>query len=129
MGSRGAFVNVNMGDFTFKEDGQNYFSLGTLSDDENVKILIQDKGSVKAPDYSHTAGRIYAVVQDGKLKHLSYYDEKHDQAICIDLMHTHQKVMPHVHFYLNHDKKLPGVPPTAEQLALIERIKKEYRLL
>ena len=47
MGSRGAFVNVDIGDFTFKDGGQKYFSLGTLSSDPNVKILIQNKGSVK----------------------------------------------------------------------------------
>lgn len=44
MGSRGAFVDVNMGNFTFKDGGQNYFSIGTLSSDPNVKVLIQNKG-------------------------------------------------------------------------------------
>lgn len=34
MGSRGAFVDVNMGNFTFKDGGQNYFSIGTLSSEE-----------------------------------------------------------------------------------------------
>ena len=129
MGSRGAFVNVDMGDFTFKDGGQNYFSVGTSSDDENVKILIQDKGSVKAPEYSHTPGRIYAIVQDGKLKHLAYYDKQNNQHISVDLLHTHQKVMPHIHIDLNHDPKAPGIPPTAEQMALIDKIKKEFHLL
>ena len=39
MGSRGAFVDVASGNFNFKEDGQEYYSLGTLSSDPNVKIL------------------------------------------------------------------------------------------
>ena len=129
MGSRGAFVNVDMGNFTFKEGGQHYFSIGTLSSDPNVKVIIQDKGLVKAPEFSHTAGRIYAVVQNGKLKHLSYYDEGHNQHISVDLLHPHKGVMPHVHIDLNHDPNLPGIPPTTEQKALIEKIKKEFHLL
>jgi len=128
MGSRGAFVNVDMGDFTFKENGQNYYSVGTLSNDENVKVLIQDKGSVKAPEYSHTAGRVYAIVQDGVLKHVTYYDENHKQNVSIDLWHTHKGVKPHVHFGLNHDHNNLPVKPTQKQLRLIAKIKKEYKL-
>ena len=69
MGSRGAFVDVNAGDFTFKEGGQHYKSLGILKDDPNVKVIIQDSNNVKAPEYSHTPGRIYAIVKEGILKH------------------------------------------------------------
>ena len=48
MGSRGAFVDVDMGNFTFKnKENQVYFSIGSLSNNDNVKILIQEKGSVK----------------------------------------------------------------------------------
>ena len=66
MGSRGAFVNVNTGDFIFKEGGQHYKSIGILSDNPNVKVIVQDSNNVKAPEFSHTAGRIYAVVKEGK---------------------------------------------------------------
>lgn len=66
MGSRGAFVDVNMNDFTFKAGGQLYQSIGLSGD---VKVLVQTKGAVKAPEYSHTANRVYAIIQDGKLKH------------------------------------------------------------
>lgn len=54
MGSRGAFVDVNMNDFTFKAGGQLYQSIGLSGD---VKVLVQTKGAVKAPEYSHTANR------------------------------------------------------------------------
>ena len=54
MGSRGAFVDVEMGNFTFKDNGQVYYSIGSLSSDKNVKILVQEKGAVKAPEFSHT---------------------------------------------------------------------------
>lgn len=128
MGSRGAFVDVDMGNFSFKSGGQNYFSLGTLSSDPNVKVLIQAKGSVKAPEFSHTEGRIYAIVQDGKLKHLTYYDAKHKQHISVDLLHSHHGVQPHIHIDLNHDPNSPGIPPTDEQKELIRKIKKEFHL-
>lgn len=129
MGSRGAFVDVKTGKFDFVDNGQHYMSLGTLSSDSNVKILIQDSNNVKAPEYSHTPGRIYAIIKDGKLKHLAYYDNTHKQAVSIDFAHEHKGVKPHRHIYLSHNKKDPGVPPTASEMKLIKKIKKEYGLL
>ncbi len=128
MGSRGAFIDVNSGNFEFKEGGQHYKSIGVLSSDPNVKIIIQDSSNVKAPEYSHTPGRIYAVVKDGALKHLAYYDENHKQSVSIDLLHSHKGVQPHRHVYLNHNTNSPGVSPTAEETKLIKKIKKEFHL-
>ena len=128
MGSRGAFVNVNTGDFIFKEGGQHYKSIGILSDNPNVKVIVQDSNNVKAPEFSHTAGRIYAVVKEGKLKHLAYYDENHNQAVSLDFEHAHKGVQPHRHVYLSHNKNDPGVPPTSAENQLINEIKKEFHL-
>lgn len=128
MGSRGAFVDVNTGNFSFKEGGQHYKSIGVLSNNPNVKIIVQDSSNVKAPEYSHTAGRIYAVVKDGALKHVAYYDENHKQAVSIDLAHPHKGVQPHRHVYLSHDKNSPGIPPTSTESKLIKQIKKEFKL-
>ena len=129
MGSRGAFVDIKKGNFDFVEDGQHYMSLGTLSSDPNVKILIQDSNNVKAPEFSHTPGRIYAIVKEGQLKHLAYYDDEHKQSVSIDFAHEHNGVKPHRHVYLSHNKKDPGIPPTASEMKLIKKIKKEYGLL
>lgn len=125
MGARGAFVDVNMENFTFVEGGKQYQSIGMSGE---VKVLIQTKGSVKAPEFSHTPNRVYAIVQDGKLKHISYYDDKHKQAVSIDLLHEHKGVKPHRHEYMSHNKNDPGIPPTPTEMALIRRIKKEYGL-
>ena len=76
--SRSPFKNINAGDFSFVDGGKTFRSIGGF---DNVKILVRDKGSVKAPEFSHTAGRVYAIVQDGKLKHLAYYDENNKQAV------------------------------------------------
>lgn len=128
MGSRGAFESVDTGNFTFKTGGQHYKSIGVLSSNSNVKVIVQDSTNVKAPEYSHTAGRIYAVVKDGKLKHLAYYDENHNQSVSIDLAHAHQGVQPHKHIYMSHNKNDPGMSPTANEIILINQIKKEFHL-
>lgn len=128
MGSRGAFVNVDKGDFTFSEGGQHYKSLGTLKNNPNVKIIVQDSNNVVAPMFSHTEGRVYAVVKNGALKHLAYYDSQHKQAVSIDFLHEHQGVKPHRHEYMNHNKNTFASPPTVEEWALIKKIKKEYHL-
>ena len=129
MGSRGAYLDVKSHNFNFKENGQEYFSLGILSSNKNVKILMKKKGSVAPPLYSHTPGRIYAVVQSGILKYLVYYDETHKQTVCIDFGHYHNGIKPHVHFgVIDHGPDKPGIPPTQEQLNLANRIRKEFNL-
>ena len=128
MGSRGAFVDVNNSDFSFVVNGQHYKSLGILHDNPNVKIIVQDTSNVKAPEFSRTAGRIYAIVKNGELKHLAYYDENHKQAVSIDFTHPHKGVQPHRHVYLSHKKTDPGVPPSAAEEALANKIKKEFHL-
>lgn len=128
MGSRGAFVDVNTGNFTFKAGGQHYKSIGVLSTNPNVKVIVQDSTNVKAPEFSHTQGRIYAVVKEGVLKHLAYYDDAHKQAISIDFAHAHNGVQPHRHVYMSHNKNDPGVPPTTDEKKLIKKIKKEFHL-
>ncbi|MCR4682318.1 MAG: hypothetical protein K5647_03185 [Clostridiales bacterium] len=127
MGSRGAFVDVSS-NFTFAKGGQHYKSIGELSSDPNVKVIIQDSTNVKAPEYSHTAGRIYAIVKAGVLKHLAYYDENHQQAVSIDFAHAHNGVQPHRHVYMSHNKTDAGVPPTSSEKLLIRKIKKEFHL-
>ena len=123
MGSRGAFENVEQGNFNFIEGGQTYRSIGEV---DGAKVLVKTSGSVKAPEYSHTANRIYAIVQNGSLKHLSYYDENHKQAVSIDLMHPHHGIQPHKHIYLDHSDK--GIPITQEEQALVDKIRRRYNL-
>lgn len=60
MGGRGSFFNVSSDDFTFTEGGQTYHSLGFL---DNVEVLVRNPGmSVKAPEYSRSPNRMYAVI-------------------------------------------------------------------
>lgn len=82
----------------------------------------------RLPDFENFDDVYYDVVEDSKLKHLAYYDEKHRQSVSIDLAHPHNGIQPHRHVYLSHNKKKSGVPPTKEELALIKKIRKEFHL-
>ena len=123
MGSRGAFISVDRGDFNFVENGKRYETIGEI---DEVKVIIKPEGSVKAPEFSHTSNRIYAIIQKGELKHLAFYNENHKQIKCIDFGHRHgtNKVKPHVHFNLVHDNNELGTPPSKSDWELINRIKK-----
>lgn len=122
MGGRGSFVSVETGNFAFKDGGQTYFVIGRVGE---VEILERPKTSVKAPEYSHSASRIYAIVKNGKLKHLAYYDENHNQIKSVDFGHEHgrNRLNPHVHFNRQHIKNEPGTPPTDEDLHIAEQVR------
>lgn len=128
MGSRGAFLSVEANDFSFIDGGQHYKSIGVLSNNQNVKVLVQNSRNVKAPEYSHTQERVYAIVKDGVLKHLAFYDSDHRQSACVDFCHAHKGIQPHRHEYLNHGKNALGVYPTDSELSLAKQIRKEFHL-
>jgi hypothetical protein len=65
-------------------------------------------------------------VQNGKLKHLTFYDEKHNQSVSIDLMHSHHGLIPHKHLGLDHTDK--GIPLSDEELKLVNKIKRRFGL-
>ena len=119
MGSRGAFIDINKGNFTFTENGQRYETIGQI---DGIQILHQPFGSVKAPEFSHSANRIYALIQDRKLKHISFYDENHKQVKVIDLEHYHCGLKPHIHYNINHSDKCISL--TDDDYKLINKIKR-----
>lgn len=100
MGGRGSFVDVNTNNFVFKEGGQTYFDVGRIGND--IKVLEKPRGSVKVPEFSHTENRIYVVLQKGKLKHIGFYDDKHELIKSIDFQHFHGDMKPHVHHDVHH---------------------------
>ena len=126
MGSRGSFVNVGLRDFTFTTgSGSNQQTYKTVGVIDGVHIIVQDKGlSVKAPEFAHTANRKYAVIQEGKLKHLSFYDENHVLIKVIDFGHVHDNKKPHVHYNSLHTGKSDS--PTAQDWKLIKKIARRY---
>lgn len=125
MGSRGAFVNVANGDFSFNENGQTYYSVNEWPE-KGIKLLVRPNESVKAPEFSHSPERIYAILQKGRLKHLVFYGKNHKQTVCIDLTHSHHGVQPHKHLNLNHNDQ--GISLSAEEQSLINDLKRKFHL-
>lgn len=124
MGGRGAFINVENKDFRFVDNGQTFITIGEIDD---IQIISRMKPyQSKAPEYSHTKSRIYAVVKNGIIKNIVYYDSDHKQQRCVDFTHKHGKnrVMPHVHFYLEHNDFEDGVPASSEDLLNYEKVKR-----
>lgn len=81
---------------------------------------------MKAPDYSHTANRTYAVIQNGKLKHLAFYDENHNLVRVIDFGHMHNEKKPHVHYDKEHE--LSSGVPTDDDWKIIKKILRRYNV-
>lgn len=114
MGGRGSFVNVNSGNFVFKEGGQTYFSIGMIGD--NIKVLERPGTSVKAPEYSHTENRIYVIMQKGELKHIAFYNDKHELVKSIDFQHYHDGMKPHVHHDVYHKGAVTSMTPGEQRV-------------
>lgn len=126
MGGRGAFVNIDTGDFAFIDGGQIYHTVGF---DDGIKYLIQEKGHTgqKVPDYSHTADRIYVLLSNGKVKSIGIY-ENHFKVKSIDLLHTHyeptlgKKLGWHYHTDLGH--KSPAHELSKSDMELVYKVLK-----
>lgn len=121
MGGRGSFLDVSSGNFAFRDGGQTFITKSTIGD---VKIIEKNTiDSVGAPLFSHSPSSTYAVIQNGELKYITFYDETHKQVRSIDLLHSHKGKQPHVHLNLDHSG--PGYDTTPEDNSLIEKIRKE----
>ncbi len=127
MGGRGAFVNVDLKDFRFNNgSGVKQQTFKTIGEIDGIQVIVQDKGfSVGPPRFSHTANRIYAVIQKGKLKYLVFY-ENHMFVKAIDFGHEHGKLNPHVHYDYTHKGEYG--PPTEKDNEIINKIKKWYSI-
>lgn len=126
MGGRGAFINVNLGDFTFVEGGQIYHAVGF---EDGIKYLIQENGHTgqKVPDYSHSSDRIYVLLSKGQVKSIGIY-ENHIKVKSIDLTHTHyeptlgKRLDWHYHTDLEH--KAPVHELSKADIDLVNKILK-----
>lgn len=124
MGSRGAFINVEKGDFSFVENGKLYETIGQI---DNIQVLSMGAvRNVKAPEFSHSVNRIYVILKDKKIKHISFYDENHKQVKVIDFEHYHYGLKPHVHYMLDHTDK--GIPLSKRDIDLIKKIKRRLSI-
>lgn len=95
-----------------------YFSIRMI--DDNIKVLERPNKSVKAPEMSHTENRIYAVLQKGELKHIAFYDDKHQLVKSIDFLHSHDGKQPHVHYDVYHKGTVTS--PTSSDKIVIDKV-------
>ena len=126
MGSRGAFIDINIGNFVFKEGGQIYHTIGI---EDGIKYIIQDDhhGGKKVPDYSHSENTIYALIDNGEIKSIGIYDN-HNKIKSIDLTHDHfeptlNKLLHH-HYHTDLFHKEPAHELSDEDIKLVKKIKK-----
>ncbi|MDD4065814.1 MAG: hypothetical protein WC196_05030 [Bacilli bacterium] len=110
--------------FLLRMLGETYVSIGMV---DGIKVIERMSGlSVSAPEYSHSPNRTYAIMQEGKLKYLAFYDSHHKQVKVIDFMHKHFGICPHVHYNLDHSDK--GITPSEDDWTLIRKLKKGLRV-
>lgn len=85
----------------------------------------QTFGAVKSPEYLHSLNSTYAVIQNEKLKHLTFYDENHRQVKSIDFsnLHVKNKVVSYVHYNMAHNNE-PVTLLLVSDWQLINKIKK-----
>lgn len=124
MGSRGAFINIDQQDFRFKDGGKIYTTIKLY---KNIQILIQQKGSVKVPDFSHSSNAIYAILQNGEIKGIGIY-ENHEKVKSIDLKHQHTnddgEIFKEGHYHTDLFHSNIAFPLSKEDKELVGLIKK-----
>ena len=124
MGGRGSFININEDNFNFTEGGQKYFAL-EYDANNNIKYLVQPKGSVKVPDYSHSGDRIYVILQNNEIKSIGIY-ENHVKVKSIDLRHTHKNkdgTILYEHFHTDLFHKGDAEQLTAQDWDIVNKAK------
>ena len=92
MGGRGSSSGTSV---SGKKYGTEYTSLVTYG---NIKFVVPNEGSTKAPMETMTKNRVYVTLsQDGNLKSISYYDKGNMRRKQIDLDKPHKGMLPHTH--------------------------------
>lgn len=121
MGGRNAFIDVDTNNFEFKDGGKTFYKIDAYN---NVDILIRkEKLPYKAPEYSKESEATYAIIQNGKIKHIAFY-KNHKQIKCIDLLHPHNQIEPHIHYNLDHTTGFSV--NEKEDIQLINTLKRRY---
>lgn len=125
MGGRGASSGIS-------DKGKLYGTeYETLHQSGNIKFVrYKDSTAAKTPMETMTKGRVYVTVNNnGDISSITYYDTENKRTKQIDLLHPHQKMMPHTHHgYLhNENDSVKGAARlTPEEKRMVARVKKEW---
>lgn len=124
MGSRGASSGV-------ADNGKPYGTeYRTVLKSGNIKFVKPTAGNTTAPMETMTKGRVYVTLDyKDEPKFITYYDttNKRVKQIDLDPDRPHKGMTPHTHHGYNHnenDGPKGASNPTAEEMKMVERIKK-----
>lgn len=100
MGGRGYHNDVK-GYLNSNARTSEYSKISQISNDK-IDFIVDNMqpGAPLAPEFSNTAGKIYALLdkRGTNIKSITVYDDNHEQAYSIHLDHSHGgKNGPHVH--------------------------------
>lgn len=123
MGGRGASSGTSA-------KGNGYGSqYRTIAKRGNVKFVEKaSKGSETLME-TRTRGRVYAQVDRGEVKSLTFFDASGKRKKQVDLTHSHGGAMPHTHHgYLHNEADSPkgAARLTPKERAMVDRVLSEW---
>ena len=98
----------------------------------NIKFLVSNSGSAKAPMETMTKGRVYAVVNSqGDVKSIAYYDKNNKRYKQIDIKgHTHlvngKREARHTHLGYEHEEYGGTRLLSSKEQKMVERVLKTW---
>ena len=95
----------------------------------NVKYVEKRNKSSETLMETMTSGRVYAVVDRGKVKSIVYFDNDNKRAKQIDLA-DHHGISPHVHVGYLHNEKSPNGKPihlSTDEASMVDRVLSDWR--
>lgn len=106
MGGRGASSSGKHGKYG-KNSQHTYGSeFTTVYKSGNIKFVIANAKSNKAPMETQTPRRVYVTIDKNtnEPKYISYYDKNNMRNKTIDLKHKHMGIEPHTHHGYEHNE-------------------------
>ena len=97
----------------------------TVRKDGNVHFIekLDSKKSASMPMHTHSKAKVYASVENGKLKSISVMNPKTGKkTMDIHYLHDHKGMGPHVHYWKD-GKRVSEKPTTRNQLNYLEKLK------
>ena len=95
-----------------------------IAGDVKFVTMADNLESVRTPMETRSPGRVYATVtKGGDVSAIATYDSNGVKKTQIDLLHKHQKLVPHVHDGRNH---ADGREPTQAESLLIKYVVNEW---
>ena len=120
MGGRGSSSGVSKYGNTY---GSQYHSLLTVG---NLKLVEKNNKQAETLMETMTRGRVYVLVDKGKVKSIYYFDKHNKRSKQID-MADHYGKSPHVHHGFEHNEYSPNNGPvglTPKEKKMVDRVLK-----